>query len=926
MKRFFLSCFCCSYPFLVILFLLICCNSFQSLSQTITVSPSADAFVKNGNASNTKYGNETDLLVKGSPTIGFTRFTYLKFSLPAISKAGSAKLRLYGVNKDDAADVSISVFGVDDDAWTESAITFNNAPKVATGLLASASVNNTAAYYEFDITSFVLANLNTDKVASVVLKDISNKDKTISFDSRETTANPPQLVIDTTFEYVPGATISHPFLFVENPDKFPSNNHFVFSRIQNPWTRDSIYNSNHDSLKIIIHNNGLDPLLVSSLSVSDPAIFKIDKVNGSDYDPAIQFPAIISSGSSLDVIVKFIAKNLASRVLVVSETLTIHSNDEKFPVKTISLDGLWQRDGEGVREPTLQEIITTFGFKTNIGFAASDPDEGDSAKLKGDEINPGYFVRTDPSKPVLIRQLAAYHNCCQSVETFKWFYKGTTNYQSAFQQISFDGQTLLPRRSKSATYYPAGGTISPTDAFGINIGGSFTDASKNSGNKLGVRVYLAIDSLGNVIPDAFILANDYVGNSSTNFDYNDNVYFINNVKPYIGTAYYSLLQSTPSDLDFGENELNTATSMQLNLKSGGKAYSNGTIDPEFTITSFKIVGENGSEFSTSIPAKSTLSPQETTTMTVDFKPASQGLKIADLLIYYTNSSVPVRIPLYGIAKRKGVVVTSHYRINSGSPSSVNVNGKTFAADNQYAFDNLEPYINGAVKNIEGTDDDDLYFYEQSSNANKKPFRYALPLDSGNYYVRLHFAEVYWGAPGSGFSGGEGSRVFHVKLENQHALINTDLVQEVGVATAVIKNLPVTVTDGMLNMDFTATVNRPSVSAIEVLSFSKDPVVVPGDSTINPVDTLSKIKVYPNPATVYGVTVEYPANYTGIYNYVLFDVIGRKYLQGNITLTGGNNNIQYLDYSGLQLRPGVYFLKIISPAYENDLLKILVNQR
>ncbi len=881
--------------------------------------------MKNGNASNTNYGNETDLLLKGSPTIGFTRFVYLKFSLPAISKVGSAKLRLYGLNKDNAADISVSVFGVDDDTWTESGITFNNAPKVATGLLAGTSINNTAGYYDFDITSFVLTNLNTDKDVSVVLKDISDKDKSISFDSRETTDHPPHLVIDTTFEYLPGTTISHPFLFVENPDKFPSNNHFVFSRIQNPWTRDSVYNSNHDSLKIITHNNGLDPLLVNSLSLSAPANWKIDKVNGSDYNPAIQFPSIVSSGSSLDVVVKFIAKNLAPRVLVANETLTIHSNDEKFPLKTINLDGLWQRDGEGVREPTLQEIVTTFGFKTNIGFDASDPDNGDSTKLKGDEINPGYFVRSDPAKPVLIRQLAAYHNCCQSVETFKWFYKGTTNYQSVFQQISFDGQTLLPRRSKSATYYPAGGTISPIDAFGINIGGSFTDVSKNAGNKLGVRVYLAIDSLGNVIPDAFILANDYVGNSSTNFDYNDNVYFINNVKPYIGTAYYSLLTPTPSDLDFGEHEVNTTTGMQLNLASGGKAYSNGTTDPAFTITSYKIIGENSSEFSASMPAKSTLNPQEATTMQVNFKPGSQGLKIADLLIYYTNSSVPKRVPLYGIAKRKGVIVTSQYRINSGSPSSAIVNGKTFAADNQYAFDNLEPFFNAAVKDIEGTDNDDLYFYEQSSNANKKPFRYALPLDSGNYYVRLHFAEVYWGAPGSGFSGGEGSRVFHVKLENEYALINTDLVQEVGVATAVVKNLPVAVTDGKLNIDFTATVNRPSVSAIEVLSFSKDPIVVPGDSTANPVDTLSRVRVYPNPATVYGVTVEYPANYTGIYNYVLFDIIGRKYLQGSITLNG-NNNIQYLDYSALQLRPGVYFLKIISPEYKNDLLKILINQR
>ncbi len=39
---------------------------------------------------------------------------------------------------------------------------------------------------------------------------------------------------------------------------------------------------------------------------------------------------------------------------------------------------------------------------------------------------------------------------------------------------------------------------------------------------------------------------------------------------------------------------------------------------------------------------------------------------------------------------------------------------------------------------------------------KKPFRYQFPLPNGEYYVRLHFAEIYWGAPGAGVTGGSGS--------------------------------------------------------------------------------------------------------------------------------------------------------------------------
>jgi hypothetical protein len=95
----------------------------------------------------------------------------------------------------------------------------------------------------------------------------------------------------------------------------------------------------------------------------------------------------------------------------------------------------------------------------------------------------------------------------------------------------------------------------------------------------------------------------------------------------------------------------------------------------------------------------------------------------------------------------------------------------------------------------------------------------MPVVNGDYVVRLHFAEIVWGAPGNGLNGGAGSRVMSVSLENQLRLINFDVVQEVGAATALVKNIPVTVTDGKLNINFTATVNRPMVNAVEVYSFT-----------------------------------------------------------------------------------------------------------
>ncbi|MEO6218796.1 MAG: DNRLRE domain-containing protein [Ginsengibacter sp.] len=885
-------------------------------SSVISLMPSADAHVRNGNYSNNNYGSDTSLIVKGSPNSGFTRFSFLKFSLPLISNVGSAKLRIYGSNKDNTSAINVSVYGITDNSWTETGITFNNSPVPTGSALSSVAVNNLAGYYDLDVTNFVRGQ---QTAVSFVLKDVTNKDKSLYFNSKENAANKPQLIIDTSA--TGSQPISNALLFIENPDNFPSHDHFVFSHIQIPWTRDTVYNSNHDSLKVRIRNNGINPLVVSSLTISNEALWKIDKINGVTYNPGTQLPATVSSGGVLVVIVKFIAQNAATRAKVLNETLTINSNDDKFPVKKVYLDGLWQYSAEGSHEPYTQEIITVFGYKSAIGFGSKDPDQGDSSALKGDEIRPSYFVRSDTTRPVSIRQLAAYHNCCHSVETFKWFYKGTTVYNSVFSQIGLDGQSLLPRRSTSVNNFPAGGTMTPSGAFGIYIGGNTSDAFRNLGKKLGVRVYLAKDSAGYIIPNAYFLANDYLGSGSTNYDYNDNVYYISNVKPYLGTAYNSPLNVTPSAMEFGERSLSQSLSKQLNISNGGKTYTNGTQDPPITITSVTITGANKSEFSASMPLQTTLNPQAATAMTVTFNPATQGLKIADLLIYYSNSLVPKRVPLYGIAKGFGVTVTANFRINSGSSNAITINGKTWAADNQYSFDNLDPYTNPALKNIAGTDEDSLYIYEQSSNGDKKPFRYQFPLANGTYYVRLHFAEIYWGATGQGFEGGLGSRVFNVKLENQYAMINYDLTQDVGGATAVIKNFPVTVSDGMLNIDFTANVNRPMISAIEVYSFSSGSGLINRQPDVYE-QYFDRARLYPNPTSATDVSIQFPASYKGTYNLQLVDILGKRYSLGSTRLNGGGGT-QKLSIAELSLKPGVYFLKINGDNGKGEVLKLLI---
>ncbi len=730
---------------------------------------------------------------------------------------------------------------------------------------------------------------------------------------------------NTTFRGLPDTSLSNnALLFVENPDNFPANDRFVFSRVQIPWSRnDTNFNANHDSLAVRIRNKGTKNLIIKNLTLSVDTAWKFVKLNGADFDSVTSLPLTILPGSSADLTIRFTAADAATRVKILHDTLTIVSNDSKFPSKTVYLSGLWQKQGEGDNEPYLQEIINAFDFKTRTGFGHTDPDQGDTTKPKGDQIMSSFFVRADTTRPVQVRQISSYHGCCTQTETIKWYKKGNDTLRTVLTHLAADAQSLLPRKNNSTS--PAFATFTPPGAFGFKVGNSDnTDPAKNDSGRIGIRILKAYDENRKIIPNSYFISNDYLASQYTNYDYNDNTYFITNVKPESGAAFFSLLNPSPSDLDFGEKILKTSNSLSLKLSSLGQIYADSTRDPAITIDSVTITGENQSEFTFGLPAKRTLNPQDSTALTVTFNPVTQGLKIADLLIHYNNSLSPLRVPLYGIAKSSDTAVIVNYRISSGSATPITINGKTWGADTQYLRDSTAPFTNTHLHQIAGTDEDSLYLKEQSSTRTQK-FGYEFPIENGDYVVRLHFAEIYWGAPGSGISGGAGSRIMNVALENVPRLVNFDVTQEVGGATALIKNLPVTITDGKLNIDFSASVDRPMVVAVEIVSFRASAILASADPSVNILpegNGLKKPKVYPNPLRK-RFTIEFPGEYSGYTSLQISDALGHKYDLGKIKLQRGRSNNTEVDISNLSLKPGFYYLRIVSETRPADVIKLII---
>ncbi|MEU4447144.1 DNRLRE domain-containing protein [Actinosynnema sp. NPDC050801] len=155
---------------------------------TTTFTPTADTHVDNS-ATGTNHGTSGQLGVDGSPI----KRMFLKFTVSGVSgTVGSAKLRLHTDDVSGAAGPAGGTFrAMTDTTWSETAVTWNNQPAIdgaTLGALGSVARN---AWYEVDVTPHVRAN------GTVSFGVTSSSTDGADYDSRETGATAPQLVVTT---------------------------------------------------------------------------------------------------------------------------------------------------------------------------------------------------------------------------------------------------------------------------------------------------------------------------------------------------------------------------------------------------------------------------------------------------------------------------------------------------------------------------------------------------------------------------------------------------------------------------------------------------------------------------------------------------------------------------------------------------------
>ncbi len=638
---------------------------------------------------------------------------------------------------------------------------------------------------------------------------------------------------DNTFRIVQGAA-NQTRMVLENMDAFPENDELSFSLIQEPWLGDgNIFNANHDQVTLRVHNRGLANLNITGFDISNDDYWRILKVDGLDFDPSEDLPVVVAPNDFADVVVEFIAVDPPNQrdglVAILHETLTIISNDDENPQQAVQLHGLWQRQAESFREPNINEILEAFNLKTETGF--TNKKIGTDSTITGDEVIVSFFERANPAEEIYVRQLSAYHGCCNQNEAIRYEDENPLTEIGGSRilfHLGVDAQSILPRRDTAAFSgrfgRPAEGTFETNNFFSLTVLRDCTFPNLNpptandpdAQGEIGIRIWKLRNSDGEIVPNTFLLANDYLGTAFTNYDYNDNLYVITNVRPLNSTGYNSVLatgtETNPqSALEFGETEIETTQNITLNLRSLGQFYPKED-DPDIQIYSVEIIGQNADEFSAQMPADALLSPQEASTMQVSFRPNQIGLKQAVLLINYNSGDSPKRVPLFGIATSDCYDAQLIKRIKTAANNPVTIAGQTWEADQTYRtgggfqLDNTEDVTSEILE----TDKDALYRSYMSSNGNLKPIQYRIPVANGQYTLRVHLAENFW----TNFN----SRVNHISLEGETRLVGLDIFNEVGFKTALVKDFVVNVSDGALDIQFTPQVDRPAVSGFELYEF------------------------------------------------------------------------------------------------------------
>lgn len=322
-----------------------------------------------------------------------------------------------------------------------------------------------------------------------------------------------------------------PKLQVLSPFAAPYTDRMVFSTID-PAGRESGQQT-RDTIPITIRNIGNQSTTLMTATAT--GLFSVSSF----------VSPVLAPGAESTFNVNFDADagdlNASELGRIFSGTLTVTDNIQGVPDLVVPLVGHNQRyteDGIPVgvsppvnAEPTFSQLISDmFGFDIDVGTPA-ELDNSGIIEAVGDEVLSPFWKASGADQPVEVFQILAYHSL-PTEDFLAWYDVATPTVRNeVVRNEGLWSQSVMPAINNGSG--PVVGSFMPGEAtFGLRVSGEDSDPADNfvSQNDQGhhMRFYPLRTFDGNFVEDTWLMTMDFAG---FNFDYNDNVYIIRNMRP-----------------------------------------------------------------------------------------------------------------------------------------------------------------------------------------------------------------------------------------------------------------------------------------------------------------------------------------------------------------------------------------------------------
>lgn len=277
-------------------------------------------------------------------------------------------------------------------------------------------------------------------------------------------------------------------------------------------------------------------------------------------------------------------------------------------------------------------------------------------------------------------------------------------------------------------------------------------------------------------------------------------------------------------VDFGNITIDSEeTLINLGLKN-----LSGPADPTLTIEGIQITGPDAILFSTNVSLPVTLGPGGEINVPVSFDPiGTPGVKTATLIVTISQSgssnTEDISIPLTAVITE---LFQPLYRINAGGSTVVATDGGpdwlgdnpidssaifTVNTGNIGSYELLYENRDSSIPSyIDESTFNSLFADERWDPSDGPEMLYSIPLVNENYIVRLYIGNGWFRADSVG------DRLFDVEIEGQIVIDNFDLIAAFGDEVGGVIEVPVTVNDNELNIEFIHQVQNTLVNAIEII--------------------------------------------------------------------------------------------------------------